>query len=93
MRFASNMQLLVNDITNSRDMITKSKKELLDYEVSLQKREEDRQKEAEQIVRKRRKGLKMFFGDVHTFLNEVQDDMKEARGLWNGLSLRKKRRK
>ena len=86
---AFSMQTLVDDIYKSRSKIKKSKKDLLEYDAFLHNREEERQGESKKDFKERKKGLKVFFGNVHTFLNQVQDEMEEAHGLWQGLRKKK----
>lgn len=90
MPIAFSMQALVDDINKCKDKIKKSKKDTFEYDAFLQSREEERQEESKKNFKERRKGLKMFFGDVHTFLNQVKEEMGEARNLWNSLGQKRK---
>lgn len=90
MPIAFSMQALVDDINKCKDKIKKSKKDILEYETSLHDREEERQEESKKGFKERRKGLKLFFGEVHTFLNQVKGEMGEARNLWNSLGQKRK---
>lgn len=90
MPIALSMQALVDDINKCKDKIKKSKKDLLGHEAFLQNREEERQEESKKDFKERRKGLKLFFGNVHTFLDQVQGELGEARNLWNSLGQKRK---